>query len=156
MKKGWLALFTILIPGLAAILVASDAVQHARSTRSIAEHKRNLRGSALSHDARPLEYGNLPLSFEANQGQTDSRVKFLARGSGYTLFLTLGEAVVTFSRPSKAQTPATSQIREHSCLETNPGLTRSAVLQRRVRQARGRPGGQTRSLARFRFPEAKQ
>jgi hypothetical protein len=30
-------------------------------------------------------YGKLPLSFEANQGQTDSRVKFLARGNGYTL-----------------------------------------------------------------------
>ena len=33
-------------------------------------------------------YGKLPLSFEANQGQTDSQVKFLARGRGYTLFLT--------------------------------------------------------------------
>jgi hypothetical protein len=38
-------------------------------------------------------YGKLPLSFEANQGQTDSRVKFLSRGSGYTLFLTGDEAV---------------------------------------------------------------
>src|SRR5438445_12516097 len=28
-------------------------------------------------------YGNLPLSFEANQGQADQRAKFLARGSGY-------------------------------------------------------------------------
>ncbi len=27
-------------------------------------------------------YGKLPLSFEANQGQTDPRVRFLARGSG--------------------------------------------------------------------------
>src|SRR5439155_15844210 len=33
-------------------------------------------------------YTTLPLIFEANQGQTDSQVKFLARGSGYTLFLT--------------------------------------------------------------------
>lgn len=39
-------------------------------------------------------YGKLPLSFEANQGQTDSQVKFLARGSGYTLFLTGDEAVL--------------------------------------------------------------
>src|SRR6266705_3419517 len=31
-------------------------------------------------------YGKLPLSFEANRGQTDSRVKFLNRGRGYTLF----------------------------------------------------------------------
>jgi len=33
-------------------------------------------------------YGKIPLSFEANQGQTDARVKFLARGPGYTMFLT--------------------------------------------------------------------
>ena len=30
----------------------------------------------------------LPLSFEANQGQVDAQVKYLARGQGYTLFLT--------------------------------------------------------------------
>ena len=40
-------------------------------------------------------YGNLPLSFEANQGQTAAQVDFLSRGSGYTLFLTPGEAVLT-------------------------------------------------------------
>jgi hypothetical protein len=28
-------------------------------------------------------YGKLPLSFEANQGQTDSQVQFIARGGGY-------------------------------------------------------------------------
>lgn len=38
-------------------------------------------------------YGKLPISFEANRGQTDDRVKFVARGSGYTLFLTHDEAV---------------------------------------------------------------
>jgi hypothetical protein len=40
-------------------------------------------------------YGKLPLSFEANHGQTDARVNFLSRGSGYTLFLTGDEAVFT-------------------------------------------------------------
>src|SRR5208337_4152144 len=39
-------------------------------------------------------YGKLPLSFEANQGQTDGRVKFLSRGRGYSLFLTGDEAVL--------------------------------------------------------------
>lgn len=39
-------------------------------------------------------YGKLPLSFEANQGQTDPRVKFTARGGDYTLFLTSNEAVL--------------------------------------------------------------
>jgi hypothetical protein len=33
-------------------------------------------------------YARLPLSFEANEGQSDPQVRFLARGPGYTLFLT--------------------------------------------------------------------
>jgi len=45
--------------------------------------------------ARAVEsYGKLPLSFEANEGQTDRCVKFLSRGSGYSLFLTGNEAVL--------------------------------------------------------------
>jgi Beta-propeller repeat len=45
-------------------------------------------------------YGHLPLSFEANHGQTDPRVKFLARGRGYNLFLTSQEAVLVVSPPT--------------------------------------------------------
>lgn len=44
-------------------------------------------------------YGKLPVSFEKNQGQTDPNVKFLARGNGYTLFLTDGEAVLRLRAP---------------------------------------------------------
>jgi hypothetical protein len=39
-------------------------------------------------------YGRLPLSFEANGGQSDGQVNFVARGSGYTLFLASAEAVL--------------------------------------------------------------
>src|SRR6185369_4164249 len=39
-------------------------------------------------------YGQLPLSFEANVGQSHPRVDFISRGSGYSLFLTPGEAVL--------------------------------------------------------------
>src|SRR5262245_563222 len=41
------------------------------------------------------DYSKLPLYFEANQGQTDSQVKFLLRSNRYTLFLTPTEAVLT-------------------------------------------------------------
>ena len=40
-------------------------------------------------------YGKLPISFEPNQGQTAGVVQYLARGAGYTLFLTPGEMVLT-------------------------------------------------------------
>lgn len=39
-------------------------------------------------------YGKLPLSFEPNQGQARSEVKFLSQGHGYTLLLTQNEAVL--------------------------------------------------------------
>jgi hypothetical protein len=45
---------------------------------------------------------DLPLTFEVNQGQTDARVDFLARGQGYTLFLTPTEAVFTFPQAGGA------------------------------------------------------
>jgi hypothetical protein len=44
-------------------------------------------------------FGNLPLSFEPNQGQSDPRVKFISRGHGYTMFLTPTEAVLVLTRP---------------------------------------------------------
>jgi hypothetical protein len=43
-------------------------------------------------------YGQLPLSFEANRGQVDSRVNFLSRGAGYSLFLTPTKAVLSLTQ----------------------------------------------------------
>ncbi len=37
---------------------------------------------------------DLPLAFEENTGQTDAAVDFMARGSGYSVFLTDGDAVI--------------------------------------------------------------
>ena len=43
-------------------------------------------------------FGKVPLHFEANRAQTDPRVQFLARGGGYTLFLTPTETVLVLTR----------------------------------------------------------
>jgi beta-propeller repeat-containing protein len=52
-------------------------------------------------EARVSEaYGRLPLHFEANRGQTRQDVCFLARGPGYSLYLTAGEAVLVLARPN--------------------------------------------------------
>jgi hypothetical protein len=62
----------------------------------------NLLGQPTSQRAaqpRLVEaYGRLPLSFEANQGQTDQRVRFLARGGSYTFFLTGDSAVLALRK----------------------------------------------------------
>lgn len=61
-----------------------------------------------STDARPktsaLEtFRKSPMSFEANEGQTDKRVRFISRGAGYTLFLTNDGAVMALQNAGPAQ-----------------------------------------------------
>jgi uncharacterized repeat protein (TIGR01451 family) len=63
-------------------------------------------------------YGKLPLSFEPNRGQTDTRAAFVSRGSGSTLFLTHGGAVLALRsshkkavRAAKASPYSVSAIR---------------------------------------------
>ena len=53
-------------------------------------------------------YGRLPLLFEANQGQTDSQVKFLSQGKGYSVFLTSGSMVLSLRPMEVASAPETS------------------------------------------------
>lgn len=53
---------------------------------------------ALAPEQKP-EFLTLPLTFEANRGQTDPAAKFLSRGDGYVLFLTSDGAVFKL-RPS--------------------------------------------------------
>jgi hypothetical protein len=55
-------------------------------------------------------YAERPLSFEANRGQTDSRVHFLSRGQGYSLFLTPTEAVLTLRKADPQTRPELSQL----------------------------------------------
>jgi hypothetical protein len=57
-------------------------------------------------------YGQLPLDFEANRGQTDAGVRFLAHGPGYQLFLTATEAVLVLPQPAPA--PAGADAGTHS------------------------------------------
>jgi Bacterial Ig-like domain (group 3)/Beta-propeller repeat/Dockerin type I domain len=45
-------------------------------------------------------YGQLPLSFEANAGQTASQVQYLSHGSGYALFLTENSAILSLTHAS--------------------------------------------------------
>ncbi len=47
-------------------------------------------------------FGKLPLSFEANEGQTDKTVRFLSAGSGYSLFLTDSSAVLELTNRDAA------------------------------------------------------
>ena len=54
-----------------------------------------------SRDAA-ANYGRLPLSFEPNQGQTDAKVKFMAHGAGYSIYLSPGSATFSLERSDQA------------------------------------------------------
>jgi hypothetical protein len=73
-------------------------------------------------------YGKLPLSFEENQGQVDEKVKFLSRGSGYTLFLTPTEAVLALSAQSSKPQDQRGARRE----PRKPPSTKSSVLRMKL------------------------
>jgi hypothetical protein len=46
-------------------------------------------------------YGELAIGFEKNVGQTDPEVGYLARGQGYSLFLTPSESIISMQRHAK-------------------------------------------------------
>lgn len=71
---------------------------------------------------------SLPLIFEANRGQTDPQVKFLARGPGYQLFLTPTEVVLVLRQPSAiSRQPSASERQDSRLLAPPPTAARSLL-----------------------------
>ena len=101
-------------------------------------------------------FGTLPLSFEANQGQVDARVKYLARGTGYTLFLTETEAVLALRSATsekgegKREKPSPSS----SPLPTGERLSAEEALKVRSDALNVHPG--PTSVVRMTFAGANQ
>jgi uncharacterized repeat protein (TIGR01451 family) len=86
-------------------------------------------------------YGQLPLSFQLNEGQTNKAVRYLARGSGYNLFLTSTEAVLALRRSSNSQAsvinaPGIAASRNAS---RSPSATTTAVLRLQLKGANPTP-----------------
>src|SRR6266699_7209244 len=121
-------------------LVSLAAFAPKPSRRSIAEATPNSIEPAKagrSGQAPMVEsYGKVPLSFEANGGQTDPRVKFLSRGSGYTLFLTGDEAVLSLRSPKPGVRSQKSEVRSQK-QEGRPWSLVPGHLQRTRDSAQG-------------------
>jgi uncharacterized repeat protein (TIGR01451 family) len=73
-------------------------------------------------------YARLPIAFTANEGQLDGRVGFSARGSGYQLFLTQGEAVLSLSAPSAQKRPGHDSLPGDEELDAKVATESRAVL----------------------------
>ncbi|HYO80594.1 MAG TPA: DUF4214 domain-containing protein [Bryobacteraceae bacterium] len=84
-------------PGLLLISLAFSALGQAAGTAHLAGANR--------------DYGKLPLTFEENRGQTDARVRYISRGSGYTLFLTPEEALLQLTALDAKRAASTTSVR---------------------------------------------
>jgi len=102
---------------IAVVCVAPLAKSHVVTAPAVppAENSSPLNSRLNTQPVSPAEqpriatsFGNLPLSFEPNRGQTDPQVKFLSHSSHYNLFLTSDEAV--FTLPIAAPDKATSRM----------------------------------------------
>jgi hypothetical protein len=97
--------------GAAALLALGALVNNARAEdRPAAAAVEALATPAGTSVARlAAAFGRLPLGFEPNAGQSDSRVKFLAQGRGYTVFLLPDQAVFRFDD----RWPAAARDKDH-------------------------------------------
>jgi Beta-propeller repeat len=103
-SRGWVCTFYVVplaVIGIALLVLFPGRRPNAAvtvSARSSAPLSQTLMPAARTRIQ--ASYAALPLAFEQNQGQTDPQVKYLARGHGYTLFLTANDAVFSLhSRP---------------------------------------------------------
>jgi len=111
-SKGWVCVFCF-VSFLAIVAIALLTVSPARRPAKASGASLSARAATGMPAARTriqASYAALPLAFEPNQGQTDSEVKYLARGNGYTLFLTGNDAVFALhslqAEPSKVRRSA--------------------------------------------------
>ena len=95
----------LIVPGLwgATFLYGRKSVASPPAERGNAQE---IKSAIAQH------YGELPLSFERNDGQSDPSVKFISRGPGYDLFLTQTGAVLNLRKnlPANGTKPSTSAI----------------------------------------------
>jgi len=98
-------------------------------------------------------YGRLPLHFEPNIGQTAEAVHFVARGPGYTLFLTADEAVLALrpARPAAERADPRAHRRPFDFAARSPEATPAvpgAVLRTRLEGATLNPAPRPEGLDR--------
>jgi hypothetical protein len=83
------------------------------------------------------QHASLPMRFEQNVGQSDERVQFLARGAGYTLFLTPNESVLVLG--NRAVTAAQDGPSKADGFEREQQKAETAIVRTRLEGANTQP-----------------
>jgi hypothetical protein len=85
-------------------------------------------GTAIPAGATPI-MGSAGSGFAANVGQTDPRVQFVSQGTGYSLFLTSSEALLTLTpRKSVSEGTPPSTLADASDLSAAPAVVTLSVV----------------------------
>ncbi|MBD0369957.1 MAG: SBBP repeat-containing protein, partial [Pyrinomonadaceae bacterium] len=95
--------------------------QYAQETSAISPNAGELKTNQALQGQLADSYLKLPLSFEENKGQTDSRVKFLSRGDGYALFLTSDGATLSLRKPQTGKPKASGPSDSRSLAQPTDG-----------------------------------
>jgi hypothetical protein len=135
----WIFTISILLP--ICLIAAQHITRHSRPAHQA--QPRNASGilrevsttspsPAKVQDSTRLQveasFGNLPLAFEPNRGQTDSQVKFLSRAGNHTLWLTSDEAVLALGRPPRSIGPDTKQAAAAKENQSAPAILRMKFI----------------------------
>ena len=99
-----------------AVMSSSDFLP----TSAHSENTSESRGKILENASTEPDYGAIPLHFEQNVGQTNDQVKFLTRGSGYSLFLTSNEAVLALTKSKPRSRNSKSDFLRMKIAGANP------------------------------------
>jgi hypothetical protein len=97
-----------IVATLSVAVLAFAGVTYLRQQRAAVPQLATRAPAARAPQSSPVRsnFAALPLAFEANQGQTDPQVKYMARGDGYTVFLTPNDTVFALHSSSPASQSA--------------------------------------------------
>lgn len=131
-------------------LASLSAVQHkpsaqgtqAQITQADVQRAGSLAKLAGGEDSNQSQieasYGNLPIEFEPNRGQTDSQVKFLSRAGNRTLWLTGNEVVLAVVHRSTVA-KSKSKFKEEREAAPRQHQAAAAVLRMKFLEANANP-----------------
>ncbi len=114
-RARWVVLTLIAVAAVVFAVGPAKSFIHHDDARTISVARAASQRAAVTPAARArinASFAALPLAFEANEGQTDPQVKYMARGNGYKLYLTQGDAVLSLVSRSSSTDSVPKQMME--------------------------------------------
>ena len=101
----WAAATALVTIAVAGIKFSTSHPGNSQAMNQVASKPQSPRLNADQRGRIRASLDALPLAFEVNQGQTDPQVRYMARGSGYSVFLTENDTVFAISSAKHSAMP---------------------------------------------------